>query len=149
MINNLLLEAFKLGGTTALGISKNAKASAARVEAELDDLAKKFGFSGLSEFDRNISIAPVLHATQKRQVQQTQQRRKTPRKDRVFSREDAIDACVKALIVFGYPHVTSENIFTGRIERVIFRRMLEEAKGENKQADTVLDELIAELDATH
>ena len=50
---NLLLEAFKLGGIIAIGGSKRSKETAMKVEAELDDLAKKFGFSGLCEFDRD------------------------------------------------------------------------------------------------
>ena len=50
---NLLLEVFKLGGITALGVSKRSKETAIKVEAELDDLAKKFGYSGLCEFDRD------------------------------------------------------------------------------------------------
>lgn len=52
---NLLLEAFKLGGIVALGGSKRSKETAVKVETELDDLAKRFGFSGLCEFDRDAN----------------------------------------------------------------------------------------------
>ena len=50
---NLLLEAFRLGGIVAIGGNKRSKEIAMKVEAELDDLAKRFGFSGLCEFDRD------------------------------------------------------------------------------------------------
>ena len=64
-----------------------------------------------------------------------------------ISREQVIDACVRSMVGFGYTHVNKENIFSGTIERMFFKRLLEQAKGENKQADTVLDGLIAELDS--
>ena len=54
MPNNLLLEIFKYGGLFALGCKNDKKNSAERIEAELDDLAKRFGYSGLSEFDRKL-----------------------------------------------------------------------------------------------
>ena len=66
---------------------------------------------------------------------------------RQISREQVIDACVRAMVGFGYEHTTKENIFSGTVERMFFKRLLEQAKGENKQADVVLDGLIAELDS--
>lgn len=64
-----------------------------------------------------------------------------------ITREQIIDACVRSMVRFGYEHVNKEIIFSGNLERMFFKRLLEQAKGENKQADIVLDSLLAELDA--
>ena len=53
-MNNLLLEAFRLGGLVAIGMYKSSATTAGSVEAELDLLAKLFGFSGIDFFDRDL-----------------------------------------------------------------------------------------------
>ena len=59
-------------------------------------------------------------------------------------KENLISNGVKNLKEFGYPNVTMENIFTDSIYSKMFKRMLENNKGEDKQIDIYIDEILRE-----
>ena len=57
-----------------------------------------------------------------------------------------VDRAVSALQEFGYPHVNSENIFTGSIERQFFQRLLKQSLGD-PATDKHVNLLLSELNA--
>jgi hypothetical protein len=61
-------------------------------------------------------------------------------------REHLLKAGVKNLKEFGYPEVTTETIFTDIIYRGFFKSMLEDNKGNGKQVDEVIDQLLSEVE---
>ena len=68
---------------------------------------------------------------------------KTPDTDAKI-RKIIVDRAVEGLQEFGYPHVNSENIFTGSIERQFFERMLEQSLGD-PATDRYVNDLLSEL----
>jgi len=53
-----------------------------------------------------------------------------------------IKAGVKNLKEFGYPDVNEKNILTDYIYKSFFKSMLEDNKGNSKEIDEVIDELL-------
>jgi hypothetical protein len=60
-------------------------------------------------------------------------------------REHLLKAGVKNLKEFGYPEVTTETILTDIIYKEFFKSMLEDNKGNGKQIDEVIDQLLSEF----
>lgn len=52
---------------------------------------------------------------------------------------------VKNLKEFGYPYVTETNILTDEIYKMFFKSMLEDNLGTDKKVDSVIIELIKEI----
>jgi hypothetical protein len=57
-------------------------------------------------------------------------------------KEHLIRAGIKNLKEFGYPNVTEENILTDDVYKLFFKSMLEDNKGNGKQIDEVINELL-------
>ncbi|MBU2852934.1 hypothetical protein [Acidithiobacillus ferriphilus] len=62
-------------------------------------------------------------------------------------RDKLILAGVHNLQEFGYPKVTPANILTDMVYAAFFRSMLVSNLGQGEAAETVINELIAEIDA--
>jgi len=60
-------------------------------------------------------------------------------------REHLLNAGVKNLKEFGYPEVTTETILTDEVYKEFFKSMLEDNKGNGKQIDEVIDQLLSEV----
>jgi len=60
-------------------------------------------------------------------------------------KEHLLKAGVKNLKEFGYPDVDTKNIMTDIIYAGFFKSMLEDNKGNGKQVDEVIDELLGAL----
>ena len=60
-------------------------------------------------------------------------------------REHLLKAGVKNLKEFGYPEVTTEKILTDEVYKEFFKSMLEENKGNGKQVDEVINQLLSEV----
>ena len=60
-------------------------------------------------------------------------------------REHLLKAGVKNLKEFGYPEVTTETILTDEVYKEFFKSMLEDNKGNGKQVDEVIDQLLSEV----
>jgi hypothetical protein len=60
-------------------------------------------------------------------------------------REHLLKAGVKNLKEFGYPEVTTETILTDKVYKEFFKSMLEDNKGNDKQVDEIIDQLLSEL----
>ena len=60
-------------------------------------------------------------------------------------REHLLKAGVKNLKEFGYPEVTTEKIMTDEVYKEFFKSMLEDNKGNGKQIDEVIDQLLSEV----
>jgi hypothetical protein len=60
-------------------------------------------------------------------------------------KEHLLKAGVKNLKEFGYPEVDTKNIMTDIIYAEFFKSMLEDNKGNGKQVDEVIDELLIAL----
>lgn len=60
-------------------------------------------------------------------------------------KEGILQQGVRNLKEFGYPEVTTENILTDIVYSQFFESMLEDNKGKNIIADTVIDELLSEI----
>lgn len=60
-------------------------------------------------------------------------------------REHLLKAGVKNLKEFGYPEVTTETILTDEVYKEFFKSMLEENKGNGKQVDEVIEQLLSEV----
>ena len=60
-------------------------------------------------------------------------------------REHLLKAGVKNLKEFGYPEVTTETILTDEVYKEFFKSMLEDNKGNGKQVDEVIDQLLLEV----
>ena len=60
-------------------------------------------------------------------------------------KEHLVEAGVKNLKEFGYPEVDTKNIMTDIIYVGFFKSMLEDNKGNGKQIDEVIDELLGAL----
>ncbi len=60
-------------------------------------------------------------------------------------REHLLKAGVKNLKEFGYPEVTTETILTDEVYKELFKSMLEDNKGNGKQVDEVIDQLLSEV----
>lgn len=60
-------------------------------------------------------------------------------------REHLLKAGVKNLKEFGYPEITSETILTDEVYKDFFKSMLEDNKGNGKQLDEVIDQLLLEV----
>jgi hypothetical protein len=60
-------------------------------------------------------------------------------------REHLLKAGVKNLKEFGYPEVTIETILTDEVYKEFFKSMLEDNKGNGKQVDEVIDQLLSEV----
>ena len=46
---------------------------------------------------------------------------------------------------FGYPEVTTETILTDEVYKEFFKSMLKENKGNGKQVDEVIEQLLSEV----
>ena len=57
-------------------------------------------------------------------------------------KEHLLKAGVKNLKQFGYPEVTTENILTDEVYKEFFKSMLNDNKGNGKQIDEVIDQLL-------
>jgi hypothetical protein len=57
-------------------------------------------------------------------------------------KEHLLKAGVKNLQQFGYPEVTTENILTDEVYKEFFKSMLNDNKGNGKQIDEVIDQLL-------
>ena len=55
-----------------------------------------------------------------------------------------IDAGVKNLNAFGYPHCNQDNILTDAIYKQFFAEMLKDNKGHSGAIDAAIDELLIE-----
>jgi hypothetical protein len=60
-------------------------------------------------------------------------------------REHLLKAGVKNLKEFGYPEITTETILTDEVYKDFFKSMLEDNKGNGKQLDEVIDQLLLEV----
>ncbi len=60
-------------------------------------------------------------------------------------REHLLKAGVKNLKEFGYLEVTTETILTDEVYKEFFKSMLEENKGNGKQVDEVINQLLSEV----
>jgi hypothetical protein len=60
-------------------------------------------------------------------------------------REHLLKAGLKNLKEFGYPEVTTETILTDEVYKEFFKSMLEDNKGNGKQVDEVIDQLLSEV----
>lgn len=60
-------------------------------------------------------------------------------------REHLLKAGVKNLKEFGYPEVTIETILTDEVYKEFFKSILEDNKGNGKQVDEVIDQLLSEV----
>ena len=60
-------------------------------------------------------------------------------------REHLLKAGVKNLKEFGYPEVTTETILTDEVYKEFFKSMLKENKGNGKQVDEVIEQLLSEV----
>ena len=60
-------------------------------------------------------------------------------------REHLLKTGVKNLKEFGYPEVTTETILTDEVYKEFFKSMLEDNKGNGKQVDEVIDQLLSEV----
>ena len=60
-------------------------------------------------------------------------------------REHLLKSGVKNLKEFGYPEVTTETILTDEVYKEFFKSMLEDNKGNGKQVDEVIDQLLSEV----
>ena len=60
-------------------------------------------------------------------------------------REHLLKAGVKNLKEFGYLEVTTETILTDEVYKEFFKSMLEENKGNGKQVDEVIDQILSEV----
>jgi hypothetical protein len=58
-------------------------------------------------------------------------------------KDKLIEAGVRNLREFGYPHCTKDNITTDLIYKSFFVSMLKDNKGHSKEIDAAIDELIA------
>lgn len=61
-------------------------------------------------------------------------------------REHLLIAGVNNLKEFGYPYVTTETILTDVIYAGFFKSMLKDNKGNGKQIDEVIDQLLSEVE---
>jgi len=59
-------------------------------------------------------------------------------------RDQILDAGVKNLREFGYPHVDRQNILTDQVYSAFFRKMLEESRGLGFDGD--LNNMLDEID---
>ena len=60
-------------------------------------------------------------------------------------REHLLKAGVKNLKEFGYPEITTETILTDEVYKDFFKSMLEDNKGNGKQVDEVIEQLLSEV----
>ena len=60
-------------------------------------------------------------------------------------REHLLKAGVNNLKEFGYPEVTTETILTDEVYKEFFKSMLEENKGNGKQVDEVIEQLVSDV----
>ncbi len=60
-------------------------------------------------------------------------------------REHLLKAGVKNLKEFGYPEITTETILTDEVYKDFFKSMLEDNKGNGKQLDEVIDQLLLDV----
>lgn len=63
-------------------------------------------------------------------------------------KQHLLKAGVKNLKEYGYPEVDTKNIITDIIYSGFFKSMLEDNKGNGKQVDEVIDELLLSLTNT-
>jgi len=61
------------------------------------------------------------------------------------AREKLIQAGVRNLVEYGYPHCDSENILTDMIYSRFFESMLRENKGHGREIDDAIDGLVKEI----
>ena len=60
-------------------------------------------------------------------------------------REHLLKAGVKNLKEFGYPEVTTETILTDEVYKEFFKSMLGDNKGNGKQLDEVINQLLSQV----
>jgi hypothetical protein len=61
-------------------------------------------------------------------------------------KEKLIEAGIKNLKEYGYPHVTKENILTDEVYSAFFQSMLNDNKGQGgKEVDNAIDVLLSQI----